>query len=562
MCHFEHKIIRFLKTLLLIALLDLLSIIQVGAQIPKWEWAKRYGGSEGYKRGNSIVLDNYNNLYVAGSYYTDLKIENTTIIATKFNDLFIAKFSEVGTLIWIKSAGGPVGDNAASMTLLDNFLYLIGSFDYQITFENTQLQTDLTGSIFLAKYDLNGNLVWIHYLGAGGSGACISSLNITNDKNKYLYLTGCLIHEQGKNVKGKGYNDVSFITKTDTAGNILWTKNNWGNSFGSGRSIKIDNNGFVYNTGCFEDTIIVGELPGNHVKLISYGDKDAYITKHDPNGELVWVHQLGGSMVDEGISATTDSYNNVYFTGSFENTANFQDTILTSAGKNDIFIIKLDSFGNRLWVKQIGSTGRDYGRFILADNTNHFYLTANFHETISIGDTSLTAHSYDEYASEAFIAKYKNSGEFVWVKEIGTQWDIIETLASNNNNDIYITGSLYWNTIHLDNITLQPKGPVDLFLAKINEDPSLVEETNENYYIKLFPNPTERILNIQINAPRPDNLSLEIYTVTGKLLLKRNFYFSTPEFKGEIDLSDLPVGMYIVIIKGDLLHKIERIIII
>lgn len=553
--------IKTFKTLFSIIVFGLYAISQVEAQVPQWEWAKRYGGSEGIKKGNSILVDNKNNIYVAGSFYTDLKIENTTITATKFNDLFIAKFNETGNLIWIKSAGGPVGDNAASLTLLDDFLYVLGSFDFQITFENINLQTDLSGSIFLAKYDLDGNLIWVHYIGPGGSGACISYLNITNDKKEYLYLTGCMIHEQVKNITGKSYNDNLFFAKYDTAGNMMWIRQYGGNSIGGGRSIIHSNSGYVFNTGCFKDTVQFGEDPSNQVTMISHGNRDAYISKYDSKGKLIWVKQIGGELADVSNSITTDSVDNIYITGSFYGTADFLDTTLISQGECDAFVLKLDSSGNRKWIKHIGNTGIDFGRFIYLDNTQQLYFIGNFQETISLADTTLTSNSTYEYASNAFISKFSSTGEFVWVKQIGSYWDRIESLVSNGDGAIFSTGSLDYTTVFLDDITLQPKGNADFFVAKINENPSLVVDTNEIFYFKLFPNPTERILNIQINAPRPDNLSLEIYTLTGKLLLKKNFHSSAPEFRGEIDLSNLPVGIYIVIIKGDYVNKIERIII-
>ena len=538
------------------------AISQIGAQVPKWEWAKRYGGSEGVKEGNSIIIDNNNNIYIAGSFYTDLKIENTTITATKFKDLFIGKFDESGNLIWIRSAGGPVGDNAASLTLLDNFLYVLGSFDYQISFGSINLQTDLTGSIFLAKYNLDGNLIWAHYAGPGGSGACITRLNIINDKKKYLYLSGCMIHEQVKSNIVKSSNDNLFIAKYDTTGSQVWVKQYGGNSFAGSRSVVYDNCGYIYNTGYFNDTLIFGEAPFTQVTLISKGDRDTYISKHDSTGKMVWVKQLGGELADVSNSIVTDSINDIYITGSFYGTADFLDTTLISNGECDAYVLKLDSSGNRKWIKQIGSTGIDFGRFICVDHTQQLYFIGNFQKTISIADTFLTSTSTYEYASNAFISKFNSTGDFMWVKQIGSSWDRINGLIPMDNDIAYLTGSLQYTTVYLDDIILPPKGPADFFLAKINGAISSIEVPNEEFFVKLFPNPTKKILNIQINSKHPDNLLLEIYSITGKLYFYKQLYISSSEFQEEFDLGNLPGGIYFVVIKGNLLNKTEKIIII
>ena len=75
---------------------------------------------------------------------------------------------------------------------------------------------------------------------------------------------------------------------------------------------------------------------------------------------FVWARQMGGKSVDLASSITTDIHGNVYTTGMFADTADFDPgprvTNLISASKDyyDVFIQKLDPNGTLLWVKQIG----------------------------------------------------------------------------------------------------------------------------------------------------------------------------------------------------------------
>ena len=541
-------------------ILLLLNILPSAAQLPRWEWAQRYGGAGGIKKGYSIVQDKNNNLYVAGSFYDNLKIENTTITAVEDQDIFIAKFDETGSLIWIRQAGGPMQDGAMSVTIQDDFIYVAGHFDLEVTFEDVHLEIGHTLGIFLAKYDLNGNLIWVHYEGPGGSGACITGLNITGDNTTHLYITGCFCDTIYNNLIPEGYDDA-FVAKYDTSGNLIWARQAGGSSFEGGKSVAVDNNSNVYNTGVFKGTVTFKDTTSSQITLISYGDQDIYISKYDSSGNIIWVKQAGGNLWDYGNSIATDKNDNVYVTGSFYESAVFEDTTLTSRGERDMFVLKLDSAGNRMWLKQLGSSGKDLGRFLYTDNNDNFYLVGNFQETISIGDTSLTSNSTYEFATNVFIAKFKITGEFVWAKKIGSYWDMVEGLTSDDNGNVYITGSVYYTTVYLDGIILPPVGGADFFLAKITENPVAVEETQDDALFKLFPNPSNGIVNIQVKMKKKDDLILEIHSITGKLIFKKQLSNNGLEFMEELGLNDFPRGLYFVNIKGGDLFKTEKLII-
>jgi len=91
---------------------------------------------------------------------------------------------------------------------------------------------------------------------------------------------------------------------------------------------------------------------------------------------------MGGVSQEKGNSIATDNYGNVYITGFFEYTVDFDPgvgtTNLISKGYQDIFIQKLDASGNLLWVKQIGGASYDFGYSIIVDNIGNVYSTGNF----------------------------------------------------------------------------------------------------------------------------------------------------------------------------------------
>ncbi|MGI9598937.1 MAG: SBBP repeat-containing protein, partial [Acidimicrobiales bacterium] len=80
------------------------------------------------------------------------------------------------------------------------------------------------------------------------------------------------------------------------------------------------------------------------------GGADAFVSRLDSAGDLVWARQLGGTSFDEGRAVAVDVAGNVYTTGRFLGTADFDPgpdvAELTTAGGSDVFVSKLDSAGN------------------------------------------------------------------------------------------------------------------------------------------------------------------------------------------------------------------------
>lgn len=101
----------------------------------------------------------------------------------------------------------------------------------------------------------------------------------------------------------------------------------WGKRFGGEgedviRSLAVDAQGNSYATGYFTDFSIFGEGL-QQTEIASKGMFDIFISKTSPNGELLWVKAIGGTSDDYATAITVDSNGNVYITGIFHETVNF-----------------------------------------------------------------------------------------------------------------------------------------------------------------------------------------------------------------------------------------------
>src|SRR5690606_20556870 len=126
--------------------------------------------------------------------------------------------------------------------------------------------------------------------------------------------------------------------------------------------------------------------PGEGTVNLTSRGWDIFVQKLDADGNLLWVKQMGSETADGGNALTVGLDGNVYITGSFSGTVDFDPgagtTNLTSAGASDIFIQKLDTNGDLLWVKQIGGPRPDMGNSVKTDDSGNVYILGNFGETV------------------------------------------------------------------------------------------------------------------------------------------------------------------------------------
>ena len=168
---------------------------------------------------------------------------------------------------------------------------------------------------------------------------------------------------------------------------ILWANKAGGTNYEycNSNSIAVDANGNSYVTGYFNGSATFGIIT-----LTSNGSYDIFVAKLDSNGNWLWAKQAGGINYDCGNSIAVDASGNIYVTGRFRNTAIFGTTTVTGSNSNDIFVAKLDSNGNWLWAKQAGGADNDCGYGIAVDASGNIYVSGWFQGVANFGNTNIT----------------------------------------------------------------------------------------------------------------------------------------------------------------------------
>lgn len=189
-----------------------------------------------------------------------------------------------------------------------------------------------------------------------------------------------------------------FVVQLSTIGNAVWGKEFGGSGNAYLNTIKVDNTNAVYLGGTFSDNIDFDPGASTYSLTSLSTSYDCFISKLNASGGFLWTKQIGGANDDEYGGLDLDPANNIYSTGYFEGSCDFDpgfgNATLNSAGLYDIFMSKLDNNGNYISSHNIGSSDNDGGLAIAIKN-NNIYATGVFGATVdfdpSAASNTLTA---------------------------------------------------------------------------------------------------------------------------------------------------------------------------
>ncbi len=217
------------------------------------------------------------------------------------------------------------------------------------------------------------------------------------------------------------------VCQINTAQTLGWARTMGSQQVDVGHGLAVDSDGNVYSTGTyFGYGDFNPNIPGP--ELDSFGNYNVFVQKYDANGNFLWAHGMGQMLYDEGRSIAVDGAGNVYTTGYFHGTVDFDpgpDTFyLVAPNTNndaDLFIQKLDTDGNFLWAISIGSlTEWDRGRSIKIDEAGNLYLCGDFSGTVDF-DPGPEVYNLTNASGgvDAFVLKLDAAGNFAWARNIG-----------------------------------------------------------------------------------------------------------------------------------------------
>jgi hypothetical protein len=303
------------------------------------------------------------------------------------------------------------------------------------------------------------------------------------------------------------------------------------------------------------------------------GNPHCFVAKYTSSGDFIWAKPIIGdyhgkildlALHDEGLLVTGRLSGIADF--------DFSPTIfeMDSGENSDIFVLKINYDGEFNWVKAIKTGNYFCGSLIETDSLNNIYITGIFNDSADLDPSGATfivnttvPMGPEPLYFDAFITKWNATGEILWgghfLSNSSIELEKSVKLCVVNPNEIYgITN--FSSALDIDpnlgsSYLLTSEGASDLVLFKLNIVDALTNEeiiTNEGS--KLFPNPVSTLLTV--TAPENvTNYSIFIYDLLGELVLqKMDITTNNNQFMTE----DLANGIYTVVIRdtaGEILQS-------
>jgi len=363
-------------------------------------YSTRFGG--GNDQGASIAVDTSGNAYVTGSTQSTNFPVTDGSTPSGLSDVFVAKLNGIGALVYSTRFGGNDTDfgNGIAVDTSGN-IYVTGetsSTNFPVTDGSTY--GGHRSDAFVAKLDGSGTRIYSTHLGGSGDD---NGAGIAVDTSGNAYVTGFTSSTNfpvtnGSTCGCRNGDADAFVTKMDGSGVRVYSTFLGGSSDDRGRGIAVDTNGNAYVTG----STLSKNFPVTDGSMLSGGD--AFVTKLDRSGRLVYSTYLGGRGDSNGYDIVVDTSGNAYVTGFTDNT-NFPVTDgSTPNGSLDVFIAKLNGIGELIYSTRFGGSGENRGYGIAVDASGNAYVTGDTSSTnFPVTDGSTFGGGTD--ASDAFVTK-------------------------------------------------------------------------------------------------------------------------------------------------------------
>ncbi len=371
----------------LLSTLGLLVPLMAAADDGDLAWARQFAGDNSTD-GKSIALDSARNVISAGVFLgtTDFDPDaGTQDLTADAPDGYISKLDKTGAFVWVKQLDGSVSDIRVAVDG-DNNIYAAGSFSGTTDFDPGAGEVELTPA---------------------------------------------------------GLTDV-FVCKFGSDGGLVWAKRFGGNANDNLRGLAVDVDGNVYTTGDFAGTADFDPGAGT-LNFTPLGSVEAFISKLDTNGNLVWARQFETTDTVQGFGIAVDENENVYITGNFSESADFDpgiaDEVLTAVAQTDAFAVKLDASGNFVWARRFGGDADEFGVGIVVDAGGRAYVTGSFDDDIHIATVTseVVLNTVDE--EETFVAKLNKAGNALWAKRLGgLETQLPQAIALDTDRNVYVAG--------------------------------------------------------------------------------------------------------------------------
>ncbi len=493
------------------------AIAQV-ADPPGILWQKSYfpaSSNDGFPNASAasgIIATSDGGFVVAGyCSYDNINPENHG----GTSDPWIFKVNATGTIVWQTVLLGSGWDVSYSVTQTsDGGFAAVGfAYSHDSNFSMNHAQED---DGWVAKLDSNGTVQWVRCLGSiiGGS---ISAIIQTSDGG--LAMAG---GEDGNLAGNHGITDV-WVIKLKPTGDLAGQNCFGGDSEDMATSIIQTYDGGFAVGGWTQSSN--GDVVGSH------GSEDAWIVKLNASGMLEWQKCLGGSSDDACQSIIQSADSGLVMTGY---TASKDGDVQGNHGGEDLWVVKLDRSGELQWQKCCGSGATERGWSIIQSSDGDFVVAG---ECWANGEDVSGNHGN----ADGWIVKLSPSGDLVWQRCIGgSDFDRAYSIIQTSDGSFAIAA--YSSSTDGDATGNAAYGA---WLVRLGASSGVsFQECSQSPAFTISPDPASNTISVNYSLSFPTEVSLALYSITGKRVYQTIAHEAEGMHLADIDLTKFPAGTY------------------
>jgi hypothetical protein len=460
-------------------------------------------GSDLYLIGHYFSTTNYDNNVIIklNSLMTIADVKTTTLNIKKMaitnpGVIYLCLSSEIGTFNWTSSVYTAVEVTGYSALLkydaantrivyfnagtsIVKFIYDSGSTStYPITVTGTSPTFNIEVDYHNNELLINGSNTSAGSGGGSYNGSSFPYLSTSSYENVILHKISMARIRASFVVRNQNVCPGSTITYySNSNGNP--SNYNWSFPGGNPSTSTLPNPSVTYcNPGIYNASLMISNCTSSSSVTYTNFISVSYTNCSAPGCVSTVAKSFGSSNYETALSVTTDAGGNIYTTGRFSGTVDFDPTAgvsnLTSTTANyDVYISKFDAYGNFIWVKQLAaqigsSSAWNKADDMVIDNQGNLYLSGTFAQTVDFDPGAGVFNLTSGPSAESFVLKLNTCGEFIWAKQhggagAGTTTDI----AIDNANNLYIAGP-FANTINIGPFVLTGAGNWEGYVARMN----------------------------------------------------------------------------------------------
>lgn len=442
-------------------------------------------GNNAFDQIVDLAGDPDGGVYVTGIFggSVDFDPGTATLFLTSLGltDVFLAKYSATGALVWAGSIGGTGADTVTSLWRdATGNLFLGGGFEGAADFDpgtGNQFLTSVGGTDgFVASYSATGGLLWTRRFG-GTSADMVFDVSADAAGNAYAggVFSGQanVLPAAGGQILSEGSAPDGFVLSFGAGGAVRWAFSIGGVQADAAVALTVTADGSVAVGGTFRGIADFG--PGTTTsQLVAAGGADAFVASYTSAGIIRWTRALSG-ISDEDVQnggLAADGSGGVAVAGSFAGTTVFSPGVgslsRTSLGPSDWYAARFDVTGSLQTVFSVGGTGPDIAPRLSVDPEGNLLATGGFRGSVDFdpGASSRILTSLATAGSDAFAVRYTPSGSVLWARSFGEATAGVDRLTAGTaiipgDQGTALVGGLFFGAPNFGTIT-SPFGFISL----------------------------------------------------------------------------------------------------